>query len=114
MARHQSATTSMLLVLALLAVTGLQSTAAVTCNAGDKAALLAFKAGIKTDPTGILSTWTTTTDCCSTWIGIYCDSTGRVTELNLRPDSAFDDSSIYLTGMDRIISITLPIKLQLH
>lgn len=103
----------MLVVLALLAVTGLQSTAAVTCNAGDKAALLAFKAAIKTDPTGILSSWTTATDCC-TWINIYCDSTGRVTELNLRPDSAFDDSSIYLTGMDRIISIRLPIKLQLH
>jgi hypothetical protein len=57
----------MLVVLALLAVTGLQSTAAATCNAGDKAALVAFKAAIKTDP-------------------------------------AFDDSSIYMTGMDRIIN----------
>lgn len=112
MARHQMATTTsvLIVVLALLAVsTGLQSTtAAVTCNAGDKAALVAFKAAIKTDPTGILSSWTTTTDCC-TWENIYCDSTGRVTELNLRPDPAFDDSSIYMTGIygsiDLIISI---------
>jgi hypothetical protein len=103
MAKHQSTTTSMLVVLALLAVTGLQSTAAVTCNAGDKAALVAFKAAIKTDPTGILSSWTTTTDCC-TWENVYCDSTGRVYELSVRPDPAFDDSSIYMTGMDRIIN----------
>lgn len=62
----------------------LQSLAAMTkrCNVDDENGLLAFKSGIKSDPSGMLNSWKPGTDCC-TWSGIYCrpESSNRVTNL---------------------------------
>ncbi|CAM6057250.1 unnamed protein product [Sphagnum tenellum] len=69
---------------------------AQSCPAAERDALLAFKAGITEDPSGQLTTWVATTDCC-TWFGIFCKN-GHVIDLELRPDDAFDNSGIYLTG----------------
>lgn len=71
---------------------------AAACIAEERTALLAFKAGIKEDSEGMLSRWNATGDCCS-WGGTLCDASGHVVELDLAPDPAFDDPSIYLKGM---------------
>ena len=73
------------------------------------AALLEFKAGIKGDPQGLLSTWNASTDCC-TWFGTLCDSKGYITELDLSPDPAFDDDTYYLNGMVMIQNRNLTYK----
>jgi hypothetical protein len=66
------------------------------CPAAERDALLAFKAAIKEDPSGQLANWVASTDCC-TWSNILCRD-GHVVSLDLRPDPAFDNSGIFLTG----------------
>lgn len=57
--------------------------AAKTCYAPDRTALLAFKASVSSDPSNTLSSWTSSSNCC-TWYGITCDtSSGRVTRLEV-------------------------------
>lgn len=77
--------TSFWLLLALILQCIITISAAVTtCDSGDKAALLAFKAGITNDHIGHLSNWNASTDCCSAWNGISCDiATGRVVNVSL-------------------------------
>lgn len=72
---------------------------AAACIAEERKALLTFKAGIKEDPQGMLSRWVANGDCCG-WGGTFCDNSGHVTQLDLAPDSAFDDASIFLKGME--------------
>lgn len=102
---------SMILVaLSLLAAALLQPTTA--CIPAERSALLAFKAGIKADPQGLLTGWNATGDCC-TWLGTFCDSTGHITRLELSPDPAFDDDTYFLKGMvPRTKLSSLPFKLQ--
>ncbi|CAM8938785.1 unnamed protein product [Rhodiola kirilowii] len=71
------------------------SAAAGACHADDHAALLSFKSAIKHDPTKILATWKSGTDCC-TWNGITCGDTKRVTTLFLSAPS--DQPGAYLSG----------------
>ncbi|KAJ1382231.1 Leucine-rich repeat [Sesbania bispinosa] len=53
-----------------------------SCNQKDKEILLCFKHGL-TDPSGMLSSWSTKEDCCE-WRGVHCDDiTGRVTNVTL-------------------------------
>lgn len=87
---------TILVVLSLLAAALLHTTSAI-CVAEERTALLAFKAGIKADPQGLLSSWIADGNCCS-WGGILCDSTGHITQVNLSPDSAFDDDTYFLKG----------------
>ncbi|XP_027364380.1 receptor-like protein EIX2 [Abrus precatorius] len=76
----------------------------IRCNQKDKHALLYFKQGA-TDPSGVLSSWSTTKDCCE-WRGVTCDNiTSRVTELSLTCSTALHptfvdkvDKSHCLTG----------------
>lgn len=86
---------SVILAVCLMAAL-LHPTAA--CIAGERTALLAFKAGIKEDPQGLLSRWVANGDCCS-WGGTVCDDSGHVTQIDLAPDPAFDDDTIFLKGM---------------
>ncbi|EOA40285.1 hypothetical protein CARUB_v10009013mg [Capsella rubella] len=72
----------------------LSSTEAATCHPDDEAGLLAFKAGITRDPSGILSTWKKGTACCS-WSGVGC-LTNRVTGLQITGDP--DVAGSYLSG----------------
>ncbi|KAH8944506.1 hypothetical protein BDL97_13G114400 [Sphagnum fallax] len=90
---------SFVFVLGFVLMISMQNIAVVvaqSCPAAERDALLAFKAGITEDPSGQLTTWVATTDCC-TWFGIFCEN-GHVIELGLRPDDASDNSGIYLTG----------------
>lgn len=52
------------------------------CHPDDEAGLLGFKAGIKEDPSGMLGSWKSGTDCC-TWSGVACLVNNRVTSLSL-------------------------------
>lgn len=54
------------------------------CHRDDEAGLLAFKAGITSDPSGMLSSWKPRTMCCE-WNGIEC-TYDRVTKLKLIGD----------------------------
>ncbi|CAA7045315.1 unnamed protein product [Microthlaspi erraticum] len=69
----------------------LTSTEAATCHPDDEAGLLAFKAGITRDPSGILSSWKKGTDCCP-WNGITCLPGGRVTRLLVEGSSVIAGS----------------------
>nr|GMC87819.1 receptor-like protein EIX2 [Ipomoea batatas] len=54
----------------------------IRCPETEKDALLKFKQGI-TNPSNLLSSWTTEQDCCK-WEGVECDNTtGHVTTLDL-------------------------------
>uniref|UniRef100_A0A803KVC4 non-specific serine/threonine protein kinase n=1 Tax=Chenopodium quinoa TaxID=63459 RepID=A0A803KVC4_CHEQI len=60
-----------------------------SCHAIDKEALLDFKHRITYDPSKLLGSWLTTTDCCTAWEGIACDpSNGRV--INISRPSAME------------------------
>lgn len=97
--RHGGSTAVLLLVLVAVSA-GLQCAAATTCQKVDHDALVAFKKGIKSDPTGILGNWgNASIDCCS-WYSVVCNSAGHVVNIDLRPDQAFDDPSIYLEGRE--------------
>jgi hypothetical protein len=97
-----------LVALSLLAAALLQPTAA--CIPAERSALLAFKAGIKADPQGLLTGWNATGDCC-TWLGTFCDSTGHITRLELSPDPAFDDDTYFLKGtVNSLVPYSLPYR----
>jgi len=85
---------SFLIAVGLLATTVHYGMA---CVAIEGNALLAFKAGITSDPTGILSAWNASTDCCG-WPYIVCGKDGHATSLDIHPDPLADDPSIYLGG----------------
>ncbi|KAL3638613.1 hypothetical protein CASFOL_016534 [Castilleja foliolosa] len=53
-----------------------------TCHVDDETGLLAFKSGIRSDPSGMLTSWKKGTDCCK-WFGITCLTGNRVTALTL-------------------------------
>ncbi|XP_042498203.1 DNA damage-repair/toleration protein DRT100-like [Macadamia integrifolia] len=53
-----------------------------SCHVDDEAGLLGFKSGIVEDPSGILSSWKSGTDCC-TWSGVECRENNRVTTISL-------------------------------
>ncbi|PIA29860.1 hypothetical protein AQUCO_05800144v1 [Aquilegia coerulea] len=71
-----------LLLLLLSSVFSLHCLA--KCHIDDETGLLAFKSGITQDPSGILSSWKSGTECCK-WSGISClDGFGtRVTRISL-------------------------------
>ncbi|XP_022637948.1 receptor-like protein kinase 5 [Vigna radiata var. radiata] len=73
------------------------------CNQQDMHALLNFKQGV-TDPSGVLSSWTTQLDCCH-WKGVICSNiTSRVTGISLPCSTTLpiyrdeEDKSHCLTG----------------
>lgn len=65
----------------------LQHHCLANCHVDDEAGLLGFKSGIKSDPSGLLSSWKAGTDCCK-WSGISCGENNRVTGLSIggQPD----------------------------
>ncbi|ESQ33429.1 hypothetical protein EUTSA_v10007504mg [Eutrema salsugineum] len=73
----------------------LNPTGAATCHPDDEAGLLAFKAGITRDPSGILSSWKKGTACCS-WNGVTCLTGDRVTALTVAGQS--DVAGSFLSG----------------
>ncbi|XP_010478709.1 PREDICTED: receptor-like protein 12 [Camelina sativa] len=68
----------------------LSSIEAARCHPDDEAGLLAFKAGITQDPSGILiSSWKKGTFCCA-WHGIACGESGRVVTLDIAGEAVYD------------------------
>ncbi|KAI3948533.1 hypothetical protein MKW92_018102 [Papaver armeniacum] len=83
------------------------TTDAASCHETDKAALLDFKNKITEDPLSLLGTWNQSTDCCTDWDGVKCDSNGRVTYVS-RPGFFTDDQeNEYDTEMHGTISPSL-------
>lgn len=74
----------LLLVLILLTLNPsfLKAASAARCHIDDETGLLGFKSGIRSDPSGLLSSWIKGTDCCK-WQGITCLNGDRVTSLYL-------------------------------
>ncbi|WVY92103.1 hypothetical protein V8G54_037617 [Vigna mungo] len=75
----------------------------IRCNQQDMHALFNFKQGL-TDPSGVLSSWTTQLDCCH-WKGVICSNiTSRVTGISLPCSTTLpsyrdeEDKSHCLTG----------------
>lgn len=84
----QSALLSLLLPFAIICnLVTCEELKQPSCNNKDKQILLCFKHGL-TDPSGMLSTWSNKEDCCE-WLGVQCDTNGRVTNLSL-PCSTHD------------------------
>ncbi|KAI3893019.1 hypothetical protein MKX03_026290 [Papaver bracteatum] len=75
-------TSSFLVLICLLTFSSLCTTIIEACHKTDKAALLDFKSKITADPAELLKTWTKSTDCCTKWEGVACDSKGRVVNLS--------------------------------
>ncbi|KAE8804463.1 Leucine-rich repeat receptor protein kinase EXS [Hordeum vulgare] len=60
------------------------------CFADERDALLSFRAGIRKDPQGLLTSWSVE-DCCL-WSGVRCsNTTGHVVKLDLRNSFFLDD-----------------------
>jgi hypothetical protein len=82
-------------------------TGAARCVPHEREALLEFKGGITSDPTGQLASWQRDgdQDCCS-WRGVRCSNrTGHVRELHLRNvhnnnTTFIDDSETALVGQN--------------
>ncbi|MED6143869.1 hypothetical protein PIB30_009945 [Stylosanthes scabra] len=87
------------------------SNSKIHCNEKDKQILLNFKHAA-TDPSGLLSTWSSQQDCCH-WNGVVCHNfTSRVTQLSLPCPltnpygyNDFFDKSHCLTGYIDIMSL---------
>ncbi|XP_014491855.1 LRR receptor-like serine/threonine-protein kinase GSO1 [Vigna radiata var. radiata] len=85
------------------------------CNQQDMHALLNFKQGL-TDPSGVLSSWTTQLDCCH-WKGVICSNiTNRVTGISLPCSttppiySDKEDKSHCLTGFIHLSSLLVELE----
>ncbi|KAL8091761.1 uncharacterized protein LOC141689628 [Apium graveolens] len=86
--------TPFLLSLFLFSSTFLSYSSAV-CHVDDESGLLAFKSGITSDPSGLLTSWKKGTDCC-TWNGVSCDQDNRVNSLSIYGDLGSPNK--YLSG----------------
>ncbi|KAL3734426.1 hypothetical protein ACJRO7_023733 [Eucalyptus globulus] len=70
-----------------------------TTNETDRLALLAFKAGISKDPSGVLSSWNDSIGFCQ-WYGVMCSRRHqRVTILNLRSQGLFGSISPHIGNL---------------
>ncbi|CAJ2638575.1 unnamed protein product [Trifolium pratense] len=88
-------TTTLLILLTISTLLPLNANGA-KCHVDDESGLLAFKSGIKSDPTSILKTWIAGTDCC-TWNGVGClFDNKRVTSLSLSGDT--ENPKSFLVG----------------
>jgi hypothetical protein len=97
MAGRPGSTAALLFVLIAVSA-GLQCAAETPCQKVDHDALLAFKKGIISDPEGIVGKWgDVSIDCCH-WGFVECNSAGHVVQIDLRPDPAFDDETVYVEG----------------
>ncbi|KAG9129037.1 hypothetical protein Leryth_016869 [Lithospermum erythrorhizon] len=90
-----SAKNSTLIFLFFTSLIHLSISTFAKCHADDESGLLAFKKGIISDPSGILSKWKSGTDCY-TWPGVSCQDTNRVTLLQIFGQS--DTPNGYLSG----------------
>ncbi|XP_047043862.1 receptor-like protein EIX1 [Lolium rigidum] len=86
------------LVLVVLAATASSSRSAIangSCFPAERTALLAFKAGITSDPQNLLISWQQGHHDCCRWGGVTCSSrTGHVIKLDLRNRSPTADESL--------------------
>ncbi|XP_039003768.1 polygalacturonase inhibitor 3-like [Hibiscus syriacus] len=93
------------LLLLLLLSRSFSSPASETCNPVDKEALLGFKRGITADPSRLLQSWTPSTDCCTSWKGVACDSRGRVVNVSRPGLFSHDDDYTYVLEWNSVLSL---------
>nr|GMD68773.1 receptor-like protein 12 [Ipomoea batatas] len=82
--------TVLLLSLTVLSSLCLAVTAA-SCHPDDEAGLLGFKSGITSDPSGLLSSWVSGSNCCQ-WSGIRCGTKNKVMSLALYGSGEFNQT----------------------
>ena len=73
-------------------------TTSLGCHPIDHHALLDFKHKITFDPSNLLQSWTSETDCCKSWNGIACDSAGRVVNVSVSGLDDFTMSEFTMSG----------------
>lgn len=71
----------------IFCVCSVSSHAAVAADDSDKLVLLELKTSLS-DPSGLLASWNLSSDYCSAWFGVSCDSNSRVSSLNVTGDGA--------------------------
>ncbi|KAK4799096.1 hypothetical protein SAY86_024461 [Trapa natans] len=76
-----------LFLLFLFRVSSYSIFSAVLADDYDQYTLIELKNSL-TDPSGLLSSWNSSSSHCSAWFGISCDSNNRVTSLNVTGDGA--------------------------
>ncbi|CAL4910691.1 unnamed protein product [Urochloa decumbens] len=102
---HRHGAAAMCLLLFFLAPSVVVSSAETSfngsCIAGERDALLSFKAGITRDPTRQLRSWRGQ-DCCR-WYGVRCSTrTGHVVKISLRNDFFAQDFFDNFIGNDHV------------
>ncbi|KAF3329137.1 putative LRR receptor-like serine/threonine-protein kinase [Carex littledalei] len=93
-----------LLLLLLLLLTAVSVEAA---TAAEKQILLDFKSNINSDPTGALSSWTSSNDPCQNFAGVYCDSFGAVQRIVVHQAGLAGVLSPSLSSLPSLQSLSL-------
>ncbi|KAL2462922.1 Leucine-rich repeat (LRR) family protein [Forsythia ovata] len=83
------------------------ATTAARCHRDDETGLLAFKSGIKADPSGMLNKWKLGTDCCK-WYGIACNGPqNRVNSLDLYGAASYSPLPRNIGNLTKLQSLIL-------
>jgi Leucine-rich repeat (LRR) protein len=92
--------------LLLLLITAATSTSsAAGCIAHERDALLDFKRGFTSDPSGRLDSWRQGNQDCCQWRGVVCSNlTGHVHELRLRNTDMVDVDDVWLPSYSNALS----------
>ncbi|KAF3321295.1 putative LRR receptor-like serine/threonine-protein kinase [Carex littledalei] len=95
----------LLLPLLLLLLTATLQVEAAT--SAEKQILLDFKSNITSDPTGALSSWTSSNDPCHNFAGVYCDPFGSVQRIVIHQAALHGVLSPSLSSLPSLQSLSL-------
>ncbi|GAB2217232.1 hypothetical protein Droror1_Dr00000404 [Drosera rotundifolia] len=87
----------LLAFLSLVVLAGNILGEAAKCHPDDEAGLLGFKSGIQKDPSGLLKTWISGTNCCQ-WNGISCYGANSTRVSDISVGGQLSDPNSYLSG----------------
>ncbi|KAJ1693401.1 hypothetical protein LUZ63_010099 [Rhynchospora breviuscula] len=94
-----------LLILLLMAASPPHS--AEAASAMEKRILLQFKSNITSDPTGALSSWTSSNDPCLDFVGVFCDPFGAVQRIVVHQAGLIGVLSSSLASLPSLQSLSL-------
>lgn len=92
-----------------LLLSPLSFTHAANGNETDRLALLAIRAGITTDPLGIMSSWNNALHFCN-WVGITCGQNQRVITLNLSSNGLVGSLSPHIGNISFLTGLNLELN----
>lgn len=84
-----------LFLLFLFCVFSCSRFAAVLADDSDQSVLMELKSSLS-DPSGLLSSWNSSSSHCSSWFGVSCDFNYRVSSLNITGDGAQGKHRLFL------------------